>query len=178
MNSGQFKIGHSSFIKGKVRPWDSPTEFKKGRTPWNKGTTGICKPNSGNFKEGHTPWAKLHPELCKPNSGSFKKGNNTGTKHHNWKGGKSSLSEKIRKSFEYRQWRSDIFHRDDFTCQDCREQIGGSLEVHHIISFASILQKYEIITLEQAIKCEALWDFNNGITLCIDCHNLTKKKAR
>ena len=25
----------------------------KGKTPWNKGTVGICKSNSGTFKEGH-----------------------------------------------------------------------------------------------------------------------------
>ena len=29
--------------------------FEKGLTPWNKGTKGICKPNSGNFKKGHIP---------------------------------------------------------------------------------------------------------------------------
>jgi len=28
------------------------TPFKKGRTPWNKGTVGVMKPNSGSFKKG------------------------------------------------------------------------------------------------------------------------------
>lgn len=28
------------------------TKFKKGFTPWNKGTKGVMKPNSGTFKKG------------------------------------------------------------------------------------------------------------------------------
>jgi len=36
-------------------------DFAKGHEPWNKGTKGICKPNStsfkkGNFKEKHPNW--------------------------------------------------------------------------------------------------------------------------
>jgi len=31
---------------------DNPTSFKKGFNPWNKGTVGICKPNSGSIKKG------------------------------------------------------------------------------------------------------------------------------
>ena len=34
------------------------TEFKKGFTPWNKGTKGIMKPNSTSFKKGQIPWNK------------------------------------------------------------------------------------------------------------------------
>lgn len=29
--------------------------FEKGFTPWNAGTKGLCKPNSGNFKKGNNP---------------------------------------------------------------------------------------------------------------------------
>ncbi len=34
--------------------------FKKDYTPWNKGTKGLVKPNSGSFKTGHVPWSKTH----------------------------------------------------------------------------------------------------------------------
>jgi hypothetical protein len=29
--------------------------FPKGHKSWNKGTKGLCKPNSGSFKKGHVP---------------------------------------------------------------------------------------------------------------------------
>lgn len=32
--------------------------FKKGHSPWNKGTKGVCKTNSGSFKKGLVPWIK------------------------------------------------------------------------------------------------------------------------
>ncbi len=60
-------------------------EIPKVIKPWNKGTVGICKPNSGSFKKGMTPfnkgkkglqvaWNKGTKGVCKPNSGCFKKG--------------------------------------------------------------------------------------------------------
>lgn len=47
------------------------------------------------------------------------------------------------------------------------------LEAHHIKSFISLLRKYKVKTLLQAIKCKELWDVNNGLTLCEKCHSLT-----
>jgi len=94
----------------------------------------------------------------------------------NWKGGITPLIEQLRHSFKYRQWRSDIFTRDNFTCQDCGDNKGGNLEAHHKKSFSSILQKYEITTLEEALNCEELWNINNGITLCEDCHKKIHRK--
>lgn len=32
--------------------------FEKGSKPWNTGTKGVCKPNSGNFKKGQITWNK------------------------------------------------------------------------------------------------------------------------
>src|SRR3990167_1127604 len=40
-----------------------------------------------------------------------------GEKNHNWQGGITALQKQIRRCFLYRQWRSDVFTRDDFTCQ-------------------------------------------------------------
>ena len=89
----------------------------------------------------------------------------------NWKGGISLLTHRIRDSFHYRQWRSDIYTRDDFICQECGQR-GGRLNAHHIKSFSSILQFYEITTLKEALECEELWNINNGITLCKKCHKI------
>ena len=100
-----------------------------------------------------------------------------GLKCNFWKGGITKLYDLIRTSFKYRQWRSDIFTHNNFTCQKCGDNKGGNLEAHHIKSFALILKEYQIKTLEQAEQCEELWNINNGQTLCIECHKKTKNYA-
>ena len=88
----------------------------------------------------------------------------------------SSLENLIRSNFKSRQWRDDIYSRDNFTCQECGDNKGHNLNSHHIKTLSSILQKYEITTLEEALTCEELWNLNNGITLCAKCHNLEHDK--
>ena len=95
-----------------------------------------------------------------------------GEKCHWWKGGITELDRMIRTCFKARQWRSDIFTRDNFTCQKCGIK-GCYLEAHHIKSFALIIQENNIKTFEKVINCEELWNINNGITLCKECHKLT-----
>ncbi len=99
---------------------------------------------------------------------------NRGNKNGRWKGGISSLASLIRGNLKYRQWRDDIFTRDDFTCQKCGQK-GVFLNAHHIKSFSSILQKYEITTLEQALECQELFSINNGIAYCEKCHKKYRK---
>lgn len=99
----------------------------------------------------------------------------SGDKSPRWKGGYKCLATKIRKSFKYRQWRSDIFSRDDYTCQKCNKR-GGSLEAHHLKQFIEIIRENNIISIEEAFICEELWNINNGQTLCSKCHNITKHK--
>jgi hypothetical protein len=93
-----------------------------------------------------------------------------GEKNHLWKGGITPLVKIIRQCFKMRQWRSDIFSRDDFICQDCGMR-GGILNAHHIKRFSIILKENNIKTLEDALMCEELWNINNGKTLCKKCHN-------
>ena len=84
------------------------------------------------------------------------------------------LHQLIRTYGIYHQWRFRVFKKDNFTCQYCNKH-GGYLEAHHIISFALILKKYNINTIDKALKCTQLWDINNGITLCTKCHKLVHK---
>jgi 5-methylcytosine-specific restriction endonuclease McrA len=86
-----------------------------------------------------------------------------------WKGGINPLIVQTRGCYKYRQWRSDVFTRDGFTCQKCGLK-GTRLQAHHIKSFASIIEEYNIKTFEEAEGCDKLWDINNGITLCKECH--------
>lgn len=93
-----------------------------------------------------------------------------GDKSYLWKGGITAFSRAVRTGFRYRQWRSDIFHRDDFVCADCGVR-GGQLNAHHCPkNFAQILDEWHIKTLGDADSCAELWDLNNGITLCMECH--------
>jgi 5-methylcytosine-specific restriction endonuclease McrA len=104
----------------------------------------------------------------------------TGKKHPRWKGGISPIHEQIRHSSQYRDWRQRIFIRDNFTCQKCGAT-GIYLHVHHIISFVELLNqtKYHLPLFnlyDGAMLYAPLWNIGNGITLCVGCHNKTKKK--
>lgn len=104
---------------------------------------------------------------------------NSGSHSNLWKGGITPLVKFLRTCYKYRQWRSDVFTRDDFTCQECLLKSGCGktvyLEAHHIKRFSVIIEQYGIKTKEDALNCEELWNINNGLTLCSDCHNKTKK---
>lgn len=95
-----------------------------------------------------------------------------GSNNPNWKNGATHLSQVIRSLPKYRRWRESIFKRDKFTCLTCGV-IGGTLNVHHLTSFTSILRTYSIKTTQDAINCPKLWDTTNGSTLCLNCHKKT-----
>lgn len=113
------------------------------------------------------PWSKAR---------AFLKGHkmNRGPKNWNWKGGITKLHEQIRNSLKNRQWRSDIFQRDNFTCQHCGVR-GTYLEADHFpVSFSELLKITGVKSLEEAEVREEFWNLNNGRTLCRPCHDKTK----
>jgi hypothetical protein len=93
-----------------------------------------------------------------------------------WEGGITRLNLAIRRTYKYRQWRSDVFLRDSYTCQNCFVR-GCYLEADHIKAFCLILKENNIHSVEGALKCEELWDINNGRTLCKACHKKTENHA-
>lgn len=93
-----------------------------------------------------------------------------------WRGGVSPLYHMIRNCFKYRQWRSDVFTRDGFLCQECGYDKGKILQADHIKPLSILLKENNIDTFEQAIECEKVWDINNGRTLCKSCHEIKTKK--
>ncbi|MEZ7496449.1 DUF6291 domain-containing protein [Leeuwenhoekiella aequorea] len=86
-------------------------------------------------------WSKFNPK-----SGKY---------HWNYNGGITDENKSIRSSTAYKIWRSDVFSKDEYTCQSCGV-FGGVLNAHHIKPFA----KYPKLRTE----------LSNGITLCVDCH--------
>ena len=99
------------------------------------------------------------------------------TKEKKFTGFKSLLASRIRNSSNYKNWRMMVFDRDDFTCQDCDKK-SCYLEAHHIIPFSEILVDKKITTLSKAINCEQLWNIDNGIAYCSNCHRKNDKSRR
>lgn len=79
---------------------------------------------------------------------------NSGKNHYEWK---ENLHDKHLK-LALTQWGKKIKERDEYTCQLCRDTNRGVLEAHHIKQ-RSRFPEYQ-------------FDFNNGITLCLECHSL------
>jgi len=91
-----------------------------------------------------------------------------GVNHYNWKGGISKLQLAIRTCAENLKWIKSVLKRDNYECQICKST--KNLEVHHKIGLAKLIKDYNIKTLDDARNCEALWNIDNGITLCKKCH--------
>lgn len=96
----------------------------------------------------------------------MKRSDIVGDKHPMWKGGNSKGYKLGYYSTDYKNWRTSIFERDQYTCQDCGVQ-NVYLTAHHIKSFAYFP--------------ELRFELSNGKTLCEDCHSQTdnyKGRAR
>ena len=124
------------------------TSFKKGNIPWNKGLKGCRAGISNTWKIGVTPWNK------------GLKGFLAGETHYNWKGGISSVSHKLRTSRTWKEWRTKVFNRDDYTCQKCKRK-GGFLHPHHLKSVKECIATNNI---------DLVFEVDNGQTLCKECH--------
>ena len=138
-----------------------------------------------NTGEGNSFYGKTHTSITKDKISISRKGKCVGTRHHffgkhrdqevikklieNHLGrflGKNnpnynhSLTDKDRitgRNFhEYRQWRQDVYARDNYTCQCCGCKKSGSFEAHHLYNYSSNENKRT--------------DIDNGITLCKKCH--------
>lgn len=150
------------------------SSFSKGGIPWNKGKSAsqetrekmrIAKLGSIGYWSG-----KKRPNLSGKNNPNYGK---IGEKNHLWcKEKKHSFHKSIRELYQYRKWRTEVFKRDNYVCIMCSYK--GYIEADHFPkSFISIIRENNIKSFDEAIKCEALWDINNGRTLCRDCHKKT-----
>ena len=80
-----------------------------------------------------------------------------GKNSSSWKGGISPWRNQLAGTIPYANWRTAIFKRDDYTCQICGER-SGKLQAHHIWP------------MRDNINTLLIFDIDNGITLCKDCH--------
>jgi hypothetical protein len=105
------------------------------------------------------------------------------TKHPNWQGGKTSLHNVIRHCDKSNEWRTEVFKRDNYTCQECGQK-GCYLEAHHLKPFSKIFKEFltlysnyspiedKEILINFALNYKDFWNLDNGKTLCKDCHKL------
>ena len=92
-------------------------------------------------------------------------GSARGANNPNWQGGITRHQVRIRNSKAYSAWRTTVFVRDEYTCQQCGARCGCGVDVklnaHHIKSFS----KHPELRL----------DITNGVTLCKPCHDAIPK---
>lgn len=65
--------------------------------------------------------------------------------------------EKGRLITGYGLWRKGVYERDNYTCQCCGSNKGGTLVAHHLNGYHWFK--------------EGRTDVNNGVTLCVNCHD-------
>ena len=107
-----------------------------------------------------------------------------------FKGGITPLHLAIRHLQKYKQWRTEVFERDGFTCRECSHKSQGDIEAHHKKEFhtifAEFLKEYDQFSpiedketlIRLAIKYKDFWNIDNGITLCKECHKLTRRNIK
>lgn len=129
-------------------------QFEKGKQPWNKGVKGYKLDTTWLTPERRKAIGKRVSESQRGKHRPDKQGANSNF----WKGGVSGERDRIHQSAEYREWRRQVFERDDYTCQMCGIK-GSYLEADHIKPFSTHI--------------DLRFELSNGRTLCKSCHRQT-----
>ena len=136
-----FKIKLCKFAK---RKYCTDVCQNKYSIPWNTGKTKAELPQLSNCgrKPGSLPWnkGKKMPMISGENS-------------HHWIPDRTKLAKRQeRNDMAYKDWRRQVWLRDNFKCKIANPDCLGRIESHHILGWTAYPElRYEV---------------NNGITLC------------
>ncbi len=134
-SKGQFVKGQIPWNKEKTGIYSKATLQKMSkasqkRTPWNKGTKGVCKPNSGSFQKGHKSTKKWQ-EVMK---------SRISEKNSSWKGNKVGYHA-LHKWVYRRKGKPKICVDCDTTCKERR------------ISWSNVDHKYRRVLSDYQARC-------------------------
>ena len=85
-----------------------------------------------------------------------------GAVHWNWQGGLSLINDR-HDSTQYKEWRKEVYKKDNYTCQICGTRKEGK---NKIILNADHIKQW-------ALYPELRYEISNGRTLCVECHRMT-----
>jgi 5-methylcytosine-specific restriction endonuclease McrA len=124
-----------------------------------------CRPNP---RSGAARWActdcgisrkmRVNPDRPIKRCKSCEIKRRKGPGNSNWKGGITPENKRLRASQAYKDWRTDVFQRDNYTCVWCGQR-GGQLNADHIQPFST--------------HPHLRFEVSNGRTLCVPCHQKT-----
>lgn len=106
---------------------------------------------------GHEVYTSIDSMLSHPMQKCHKCSIKYGSDVYNWKGGYSSEREKIRRTFEFKNFVKSVLKRDNYTCIACgRNSKETKMVVHHKDGYNWCEEKRMSV--------------DNGVTLCECCH--------
>jgi len=155
-SSRKIIIKHICLICNKsfeTQKWNNSTKYCSFKCKSKAQSSNIIAINCDNCNKSfnrkeHLITRSLNHFCCKKCSDEYHKGLN----HYEWK---EFLHDKHIK-LALKQWSILIKERDKYICKSCGETNKKMLEAHHIIP--------------KSLKPELIYDINNGITLCLECH--------
>ena len=130
----------------------------KYHVPWNKNVKGLKRPPFSEEWKNKISKTRIEKGLARLEN------------NPRWRGGITTLSDQIRRDSKYKQWRNEVYNRDNYTCVACGEKGNGTnLEADHIVPLSLLIEKMKIKTIDDALRSD-IWNIDNGRTLCKQCH--------
>ena len=135
-------------------------QVKKNRKFCSKDCSRLGVEYKGLFQKGHVdlvpPESRGHSEETRAKMREVNRKNaKYGADNPLWQGGARKQRKREMIGYKYRDWRTAVFTRDNWTCQCCGIR-GGYLEADHIKPWCAF----------QDLR----YDVDNGRTVCKPCH--------